>query len=143
MTDFSRLRLRANRKQSLIAPAGHTADAPHRRAPIFAMPVYKLASDFRLHALEQPGVLLKEVSIDGRKLELAHRTGLLRITTWISAQFLPLDDNRSTLAVYSRTRYGSRTTNRQRIDSWLAALGIAEEEAAPAEIQLEASPANA
>ena len=27
MTDFSRLRLRANRKQYLIAPAGHTVDA--------------------------------------------------------------------------------------------------------------------
>ncbi|MDF3075389.1 MAG: hypothetical protein K0S54_3056 [Alphaproteobacteria bacterium] len=143
MTDFSRLRLRANRRQYLVAPAGHTADAPHRRAPIFAIPVHKLASDFRLHALDQPGVLLKEVSIDGRKLELAHRTGLLRITTWISAQFLPVDESRSTLAVYSRTRYGSRTTNQQRIDSWLAALGAAKEETEPAEVQLDASPASA
>ena len=143
MTDFSRLRLRANRTQYLIAPPGHTVDAPHRRAPIFAVPVHKLASNFRLHALEQPGVTLKEVSIDGRKLELAHRYGLLRITTWISAQFLPLDENRSTLAVYSRTRYGNRTANRQRIDSWLSALGAVEKDAEPGEVQLEASPASA
>lgn len=143
MTDFSRLRLRANRKQYLIAPAGHTADAPHRRAPIFAAPVHKLAGDFRRLALEQPGMMLKDVSIDGRRLELVHRTGLLRITTWISVQFLPVDENRSTLAIYSRTRYGNRTTNRQRVDSWLKALGLAEEEADMAEPQLDASPASA
>jgi hypothetical protein len=144
MTDFSRLRLRNNRTQYLIAPAAHTVDPPHRRAPVFDVPVYKLAGDFRRHALEQPGVVLKDVSIDGRKLELIHRSGLFRITTWISAEFLSLEqEGRSTLAVYSRTRWGSRAGNKQRIDAWLAALGAADDSVEPADVQLAASPANA
>jgi hypothetical protein len=137
MTDFSRLRLRRNRKQYLIAPAELTIDPPHRPAPSFAIAVHQLAGDFRRHALEQPGITLRDVSIDGRKLELVHRSGMFKVTTWISAEFLPGDDNQSTLAIYSRTNYGNRTVNRRRIDSWLTALG------APDEVQLEASPPNA
>ncbi|MGE0153595.1 MAG: hypothetical protein AB7R90_13345 [Reyranellaceae bacterium] len=143
MTDFSRLRLRKGRKQYLVAPPGHTADPPHRRAPVFDLPVHRLAGDFRRHALAQPGIALKDVGSDGRKLELVHRSGLFRFSTWISAQFLPLDENRSTLAVYSRTSCGSGADNRQRIDAWLAALGAREEGGEPAGVQLEASPASA
>ena len=77
-------------------------------------------------------------------MDTLHRSGLFRITTRISAQFLPLDNEaRSTLAVYSRTRWGSRSANKQRIDAWLAALGAAEDSIEPAEVQLAANPANA
>lgn len=143
MTDFSRLRLRKNRNQYLVAPRSFTADAPHRLAPVFDRPVHQLAGDFRRHALTQPGVTLKEVTIDGRALELIHRSRLLKLSSRISAIFIPVDENRSTLAVYSRSKYGQRSTNRMRIDDWLAAIGAPEEMERAEPIQRAESPASA
>jgi len=123
--DFSRLRLRRSPNQYLVAPPGATADPPHRAAPVFAMPVEKLAAQFRAHALAQPRVRLLSVSADGRDLELVQRSAVFRFPDYISVRFLPLPNERSSLIVYSRARYGRRDfgVNRKRIDAWLAALG--------------------
>ena len=47
-----------------------------------------------------------------------------RMLRELSVRFLPLDDNSSTLAVYSRSRfgYGDRGVNKGRIKRWLAAF---------------------
>lgn len=134
--DFSRLRLhRRKNNQYLVAPRGHTADAPHRVSPVFDRPVEALASDFRRHALAQPRVRLLEVSVDGRRLELVQRSRIFRFPDRISVEFLPLEDERSTLAIYSRAKYGSTDfgVNRKRIDAWLAAIGAPESESQPAD----------
>lgn len=143
MTDFSRLRLRKNRNQYLVAPRSHTADAPHRVAPIFDRPVHQLAGDFRRHALTEPGVAMTDISIDGRMLELIHRSRVFKVSTRISAIFLPVGDDRSTLAVYSRSKYARRGTNRRRIDGWLAAIGAAQETEEAVPVQRAESPAAA
>lgn len=143
MTDFSRLRLRRNRKQYLVAPAGFTADTPHRLAPVFERPVHQLAGDFRRHALEQPRVAMVDIGIDGRQLEVIHRSSLFKISTRISAEFMPVDDRHSTLAVYSRTRYGSRAANRRRVDEWLHAIGAPDEKTEGLAPQPAESPASA
>ncbi len=143
MTDFSRLRLRKNRNQYLVAPRGYTADAPHRIAPVFDRPVHQLAGDFRRHALAQRGVTMKDVSIDGRTLELIHRSRLLKFSSRISAMFIPVGEDRSTLAVYSRSQYGRRSTSRKRIDDWLAAIGAPEETEGAEPAQRAESPASA
>jgi len=123
--DFSRLRLRRTPNQYLVAPAAATADPPHRIAPVFDMPVEKLAANFRAGALEQPRTKLLSVSADGRDLELVQRSAVFRFPDRISVRFLPHGDSQSTLIVYSRSRYGRRDfgVNRKRIDAWLAALG--------------------
>lgn len=143
MTDFSRLRLRKSRNQYLVAPRGHTADAPHRVAPVFDRPVHQLAGDFRRHALTQPGVTMEDVSIDGRMLELIHRSSLFKFSSRISVMFMPLGEDRSTLAIYSRSQYGRRSTSRKRIDDWLAAIGAPEETAEVESDQRAESPASA
>ncbi len=124
--DFSRLRLhRRKNNQYLLAPPGHTADAPHRVAPVFDRPVNELAGDFRRHALAQPRVKLLEVSPDGQRLELVQRSRMFRFPDRISVEFIAIDEMRSTLAIYSRSRYGSNDfgVNRKRIDAWLAGIG--------------------
>lgn len=80
-----------------------------------------------VHALAQPGVAMKDVSIDGRMLELIYRSSLLKFPSRISVMFMPLGEGRSTLAIYSRSQYGRRSTNRMRIDDWLAAIGAPED----------------
>ncbi|MEO8558527.1 MAG: DUF1499 domain-containing protein [Rhodospirillales bacterium] len=125
MMDYSRLRLKRSPNQYLVAPPGITADPPHRPAPVFDMPVEKLAAQFRAYALNQPRVTLIGVSIDGRDLELVQRSKVFRFPDRISVRFLPLALNKSTVIVYSRAKYGYRDfgVNRMRIDAWLAALG--------------------
>ena len=129
--DFSRLRLhRRKNNQYLVAPAGYTADAPHRIAPVFDRPVNEVAGDFRRHALAQPRVKLLEVGPDGQRLELVQRSRIFRFPDRISVEFISVDETHSTLAIYSRSRYGSNDfgVNRKRIDAWLASIG------APAEL---------
>jgi len=123
--DYSRLRLKRSPNQYLVAPLGTTADPPHRVAPVFEMPVEKLAAQFRSHALSQPRVAMPYVSADGRDLELVQRSKVFRFPDKISVRFLALALNKSTLIVYSRAKYGYRDfgVNRKRIDAWLAALG--------------------
>ena len=125
MIDFSRLRLHRASNQYLVAPKGHAADPPHRIAPEFDRPVHRLAADFRSHALAQPRVRLLDVSADGLRLELVQRSRVFRFPDRISVEFLPRGHDRSTLAIYSRSKYGSNDfgVNKRRIDSWLAALG--------------------
>jgi hypothetical protein len=68
-----------------------------------------------------------EVNADGSDIELVQqRSRLFRFPDFISVRFLPLGDDRSTLIVYSRTKYGRRdfSVNR-RLDFWLAAPGAA------------------
>lgn len=125
MIDFARLRLRRTPNQYLVAPRGMTADPPHRQAPVFDRTVDVLAGDFRRYALAQPRVKMIDASPDGRDIELMQRSRVFRFPDFISARFVPLEDGRSTLIVYSRAKYGRRDfgVNRKRIDAWLAALG--------------------
>lgn len=105
------------------------------------MPADELATRFRERALAQPRVQLVESGRDGRSFELVARSRVFRFPDRISVEAVPLDGNRSTLMVFSRSRYGYRDfgVNKHRIDAWLATLSPGP--AGPS--QSEASPRNA
>ena len=52
------------------------------------------------------------------------RTPIVRWPDWVTVRFIPLGEDQSTLAIYSRSVYGRKDfgTNERRITDWLARL---------------------
>lgn len=123
--DFQTLRLTAKPNQYLVAPEGLCATAkPHLAAPEFAVSPAALRAMFRDVALAQPRVV--QTGGDDATLTdtYVQRSALLGFPDTITAQFLAAGPGRSSLAIYSRSRYGYSDlgVNKARIDAWLREL---------------------
>lgn len=123
--DFRTLRLTAKPNQYLVAPAGFCEQAkPHRTAPEFAVDKGGLRSCFREIALAQPRIV--QAGTDDATLTdtYVQRSALLRFPDTITVQFLAATPGASSLAIYSRSRYGYSDlgVNKARIDAWLREL---------------------
>ncbi len=57
-------------------------------------------------------------------LDVVARTPIIRWPDWVTVRFIPLGEDRSTLAIYSRSVYGRSDfgANEGRITDWLARL---------------------
>ena len=68
-------------------------------------------------------MLLREEIATGQRVYV-QRSLVFRFPDTIWIQVLPLDANRSTLAIYSRSAYGRYDfgVNRSRVQAWLAAI---------------------
>jgi uncharacterized protein (DUF1499 family) len=124
MIDFHNLKLKRTPNQYLVAPPGFATATTHRQSPEFSWPAAELARRFRAVAAAEPRVTLLAEAADGLQFDLVQRSALFRFPDTISVEVIPLGENRSTLAVYSRSRYGRSDfgVNRKRIDRWLARL---------------------
>ncbi len=124
MIDFRNLQLKRTPNQYLVAPQGFATATPHRQSPEFPWPAAELARRFRAVAIAEPRVTPLAEAAGGLQFELVQRSALFRFPDTISVEVLPLAEARSTLAIYSRSRYGHSDfgVNRKRIDRWLARL---------------------
>jgi uncharacterized protein (DUF1499 family) len=73
---------------------------------------------------EQPRVTATRRDGVARQFEYVQRSRVLRFPDVITVQLIPLGPDRSTLAVYSRSRYGRSDfgVNRRRVEDWLTRL---------------------
>ena len=122
--DFATLALAPTPNQYLVCPAGECGGQAHRAAPVYEVPVARLAAAWRQVVAEQPRVEVRSVDEAGSPTALIQRTKLLRFPDLVTVAFAPLDEGRSTLYVYSRSVYGESDlgVNARRIDAWLARL---------------------
>jgi uncharacterized protein (DUF1499 family) len=125
MIDFHNLKLKRTPNQYLVAPSGFASATVHRQSPDFPWPAAELARRFRDVALAEPRVTVLAEADGGMKFDLMQRSALFRFPDTISVEVIARGASRSTLAVYSRSRYGRSDfgVNRRRIDRWLARLG--------------------
>lgn len=125
MLDFAKLRLKVTPNQWLVAPEGATpAATPHAPAPVFAVPADRLAALVDQIALAEPKTERVELSADGLRADYVQRSALMGFPDLVAVQAIPLGPKRSTLAIYSRARYGIRDfgVNRRRVERWLAEI---------------------
>lgn len=93
-------------------------------APEYEMPAGALAVKFDDLAMLKPSV----TRLDGDPADLfvtyIARTKYVGFPDYISIKFIELDADRSTIAVFSRSRFGysDRGVNRRRVLAWLAEL---------------------
>jgi uncharacterized protein (DUF1499 family) len=106
----------------LACPPDYCAAAA-AASPIFAVPVDRLmeAWDQMIAADSADRVAVER---EGRRLVLIEHTPLLRFPDIVTIEFVAVSPDRSSLAIYSRSRYGRGDfgTNRRRVLGWLSAL---------------------
>jgi uncharacterized protein (DUF1499 family) len=111
--------------QFLIAPAGATPKAePDAESPAFAVPPERLRDAFLAVIAEQPRTHVLARSADGLRFTVVQRSLVMRFPDYVGVGILPAGEEGSTLAVYSRSRFGysDMGVNRARVESWINAL---------------------
>ncbi len=107
-----------------MAPSGSTQERIDAIAPVYSENVFVLAEAFHEFALQQRAT----VPIAGLPPELmmtyVQRTEKLKLPDYISVKFIDLGDGTSSIAVYSRSRYGYADlgVNRARVERWVKTL---------------------
>lgn len=122
MIEFEELRISGRPNQYLACPRGYCPGPAHDEAPEFDATVDELEAAFIAVANARPRVSLSEAEPARRQYEWTERSAVLRVPDTITVRFLPLGDDRSTLLIYSRSRFGYYDfgVNAKRVKDWLA-----------------------
>lgn len=122
---FEALRLTPKPNQCLVAPERLCAHArPHRIAPVVeaeAGAVYTAA----LAALTAlPRVTILAADSAERAIEAVQRSALFQFPDFVSVQIVPAEGGGTSLAIYSRSKYGYSDlgVNKARVERLLAAI---------------------
>lgn len=92
-------------------------------------PVYSASADVMADAWDDFALAQRDtIRIAGLPGDLwmtyVQRTPTLKLPDYISIRFIDLEENRSTIAVHSRSRYGygDLGVNKARLESWIASM---------------------
>ena len=124
--DFATLRRRSSPNDALVCPPGHCPHArPDREPKTYDMTAAELSARLMRIVLAEPatGVLHCAPPCEGF-LRFVQYSRIMRFPDTIDVEILPVGDDKSTLAIYSRSLvgHGDLGVNRARIERWLAAL---------------------
>jgi uncharacterized protein (DUF1499 family) len=124
--DFATLQRRTTKTDALVCPPALCARAkPDWDAKTFAVTAAELRTRVMSIALAEPrtGALHCHPPCDGPDRYVQY-SSIMRFPDNIDVQILPVGEDKSTIAIYSRSllAYHDFGTNRARIARWLAAL---------------------
>ncbi|SRR5271166_5393889 len=107
--------------------------------PTFAVGWRQLSALWVAMLAAKPRVVTVSTELEGRRLIHIDHSPVFRFPDIITVEFVPLGPETSTLAVFSRSRYGRSDfgQNRKRVESWLGEL---EKTASPAFVTRVVSP---
>lgn len=106
------------------APVDTTVDRhPDRdvEPPEFDVSASALGAAFHAVATGEDDVEVVAGSVAEGHVTYVQRSNVFKFPDYVSVRFIDLPDERSTLAVFSRARYGQKDfdVNRQRVDRWI------------------------
>lgn len=106
-----------------LIPEGMHAEAADGVAPTFSMTAGELALAFDRMALAQPRTRRLAGSPEAGAVTYVQRSRVFGFPDYISVRFFDLPDGGSSLAIWSRARFGhgDMGVNRARVENWLAA----------------------
>ena len=95
-------------------------------SPTYDLSVEELRERWMTMIASQPRIETRKADEEAMQYEFIQRTKFMRFPDIITVRFIPLEQRRSTLAVYSRSRYGRRDfgVNKDRVLAWLEALAL-------------------
>jgi len=119
--DFEDLQLTDEPNQFLVCPPDLCEG--HAESPVFDMPVEKLRERWRNVIAAQPRV--EVLTENDQQIDCVQQSARFRFPDIVTVRFVSVSPLQSTLAIYSRSVYGKSDfgVNRERIESWLSALG--------------------
>ena len=112
-----------------VAPQSLVEAQVDLEAPVYILPAAKVAQAFYDYVLTQPNTMPVEGGVESLWLTFVQRTPALKMPDYISVKFIELEGGKSTIAIYSRSRfgYGDMGANKARITAWLQSLSSFEE----------------
>ena len=125
--DFQTLVLTSwKRNQYLVSPNNYCSARAHLASPTYDLSVEELRERWMTMIACQPRIETRKADEEAMQYEFIQRTKIMRFPDIITVRFIPLEQRRSTLAVYSRSLYGRRDfgVNKDRARAWLEALAL-------------------
>lgn len=121
--DFSTLEVPNSPNYYLVCPADYCPQPPQQESPKYSVSWNELKSAWQLMIKKQPRVTLVQEK-DEYQYQYVQRSRLLRFPDYVSVRFIPLSENASTLAIFSRSKYGYSDlgVNKKRTQHWLKQL---------------------
>jgi uncharacterized protein (DUF1499 family) len=115
----------------VACPPGYCRVTGVMASPIFTVDADQLYRLWTQMLADEPRIVQLVADPARRRIVVLQRSALFRFPDVVTAEFVPLDGGRSSLAVHSRARYGSADfgVNRRRVTTWLQHL----EQLAPAQ----------
>jgi uncharacterized protein (DUF1499 family) len=125
--DFQTLELGPNPNQFLVCPTGYCSAEPHLISPIFPVSADTMRQRWNALIKTQPRIEIGKADDNEMQYDYIQRSSLMRYPDSITVKFIDLDNDSSTLAIYSRSHYGKSDfgVNESRIQAWLSALNDA------------------
>jgi uncharacterized protein (DUF1499 family) len=126
--NFATLERRGTPNDCLVCPKDFCPRAaPDFEPPVFPLPAERLRAVASRSILEEPDTEL--VHSDAGQDRYLARTRILRFPDTVDVKVLGLDEKRSTLALYSRSRIGRSDlgTNARRMKRWIARISTSAE----------------
>jgi uncharacterized protein (DUF1499 family) len=125
MSEFETLERRRWPNDYLVLPDGFEGRSePDRRSPRFGVSRDELGLLVKRVALAEPRTVLLESDEDGCRFVFRQRSKVFRFPHVITIECFRAGGDASTLAVWSRAKYGfaGGGVNRKRIERWIAAI---------------------
>jgi uncharacterized protein (DUF1499 family) len=107
----------------LACPPNYCAASDAAVSPLFAVGADRLYHDLLESIASEPRIVIVSEQ-QSRRLVLIQRSALWRFPDIVTAEFVAIAPNRSSIVLYSRARYGRYDfgVNRRRVETWLARL---------------------
>ena len=108
----------------LACPPAYCAIEPGLTSPVFSIDAARLAALWRDMLGSESRALMLSSDPQERRFVLIQRSALFRFPDVITVEFVPLAPDRSSIAIYSRARYGKLDfgVNRARVERWFSRL---------------------
>jgi uncharacterized protein (DUF1499 family) len=122
---FETLRKNTKPNQYLVLPSNLSGEVSDAIAPTYAVNAAELKRAWEHLMARQPNIMQRGEATNDQ-LDYVQRTPRIRFPDLITVRFIALDENRSSLAIYSRSVFGhfDLGTNRKRITAWLKELNV-------------------
>ena len=123
---FETLQRRTTPNDALACPRGLCGDRSDIESPIYPVSAQDLRLEFAKVLLTERRVTLVAADDATSTFRYIQRSAVLGFPDTIVVRFLDLPDGRSTLAIYSRSKFGESDfgVNQARLERWLGKLTL-------------------
>ena len=121
---FKTLRLPKSPNTYLVCPPDACATRPMLSSPIYTFSADELRRRWQEMIKKQSKVTLLHSDLENMQFQYVQRVGFFNFPDYIDVKFISIDNKKSTLAIYSRSKYGYYDfgVNKRRIIGWLNEL---------------------
>ena len=108
----------------LACPRNYCAAAPDRASPAFPVAVDRLRALWPQLLRDERGIVTVLDDPDRHRVVLVQHSAGFGFPDVITVEFVPLGPEQSSIAIYSRARYGKLDfgVNRKRVERWISRL---------------------